>query len=105
MALQHPKYEDLYIPLGRISIREELHPTGKDGRELQAGEKGEICIHPPLVHGGFLTEKGIDSPRISRDGIFYTGLQGCVYEQDGQLFLKIFEKAIIPLDSPLVSLA
>jgi len=105
MALQHPKYSDLYLPLSRISIREEMRPEGKDGREVKKGEKGEVCIHPPLVHGGFLTPDGMEAPKISRDGIFYTGLKGCLEEADEQVFLKIFDEAIRPINVRRMSAA
>ncbi|MCI4670649.1 MAG: acyl--CoA ligase [Bacteroidia bacterium] len=98
MALQHPRYSELFIPLSRISIRESLHESGKDGRELQAGEIGEICIHPPMVHGGLLQKNGVISPKVSREGIFYTGLRGSLYNMDDKIFLKIEEEAAVPMN-------
>lgn len=100
-ALQHPRFAELYIPLTGISIREPLQASGKDGRELEAGESGEICIHPPMIHGGLITPEGILSPKISREGIFYTGLQGSLYKMENQVFLKIAEESTVPINIPV----
>jgi len=89
MALQHPKHEELFIPLAPISIREELKASGKDGREVERGDIGEVCVHPPLVHGGLLTDEGISSPNISREGLLYTGIKGRLVEQHDRIFLEV----------------
>ena len=89
MAHQHPKFDELFIPLTAISIREEMKANGREGREVERGQIGEVCVHPPLVHGGFLSSEGIHSPNVSREGLFYTGMNGRLVEREDRIFLEI----------------
>ncbi|MEL6135177.1 MAG: hypothetical protein AAFR59_17605, partial [Bacteroidota bacterium] len=88
-AIQSPRHPHLFIPQCRVSIRRPMTPNGKDGRECETGKMGILCIHPPMVFSGFLQKNGVSTPQISQEGLYYTGIQAAIHQNEGQTFLKI----------------
>ncbi|MEO0640368.1 MAG: hypothetical protein AAFY70_11625, partial [Bacteroidota bacterium] len=88
-AIQSPRNPQLFIPQCRVSIRQPMSPSGKDGRECDASKTGILCIHPPMVFSGFLQKNGISTPRVSKDGLYYTDIQAALHQEEGQTYLKV----------------
>jgi long-chain acyl-CoA synthetase len=66
----------LPLPSTEISIRND------DGRELPAGEQGEICARGPQVMPGYWNRPDETAKVMTSDGFFRTGDIGVMDEQD-----------------------
>jgi long-chain acyl-CoA synthetase len=71
-----------------ISIRNEI------GKELAAGEEGEIWVKTPVVIAGYLNAKPLDIDTLDEEGFFRTGDVGRL-DEDGYLFITDRAKDMI----------
>jgi len=83
--------------LAKVSIRKPMKEDGSAGEELETGESGEICYHPPIVFLGYYLQPQETKKAISTDGILYTGDLGYFQIIDGlpALFLSGRRKFVI----------
>jgi len=70
MAGQVGRY---YEELAKMSIRKPMHEDGTAGSEIDDGEIGEICYHPPIVFLGYYNFPEATKKAISKEGILYSG--------------------------------
>ena len=70
------------MPITPISIREPIQPDGTAGKELPAGEVGEICFSGPQIFLGYVNNEEATKNTISSDGWLYTGDLGS-YDEMG----------------------
>jgi len=73
----------LPVPSTRISIRDD------DGREVQTGDPGEICIFGPQVMAGYWNRPDETAKVMTDDGYFKSGDVG-VMDADG--YIKIVDR-------------
>jgi len=69
--------------LARVTIRQPMREDGSSGDELESGESGEICYHPPIVFLGYYLQPEATKRAVSTDGILYTGDLGFFRMIDG----------------------
>jgi fatty-acyl-CoA synthase len=62
-----------YPDLAGVSIRKPMDKNGNAGEELEDGEIGEICYHPPIVFSGYYNQPEATAETISTEGILYSG--------------------------------
>lgn len=65
-------------PVYPMSIREPMHPDGRAGDELPAGEIGHVCFRGPQTFAGYVHDEEATRQTISSDGWLYTGDMGSV---------------------------
>ncbi|MFW9848344.1 MAG: class I adenylate-forming enzyme family protein, partial [Candidatus Thorarchaeota archaeon] len=70
------------MPITPISIRAAMQPDGTAGKELPAGEVGEICFSGPQIFLGYVNNEEATRNTISSDGWLYTGDLGS-YDEKG----------------------
>ncbi len=63
--------------LAEVSVRKPMNLDGTAGDELDDGEIGEICYHPPVVFLGYYGQPEATARAVSKEGILYTGDMGC----------------------------
>ncbi len=66
------------MPVYPISIREPMADDGSAGRELPAGETGDICFCGPQTFLGYVNDPEATAKALSTDGVLYTGDMGYV---------------------------
>jgi len=71
------------LPSVEISIR------GDDGREVAAGERGEICIRGPQVMAGYWNRPDETAKAMTTDGFFKSGDIGVI---DARGYVKIVDR-------------
>ncbi|UTR12066.1 acyl--CoA ligase [Evansella sp. LMS18] len=59
--------------LAEVSVRAPMKEDGSAGEELEDGEVGEICYHPPIVFAGYYDQPEETAKTVSNEGILYTG--------------------------------
>jgi acyl-CoA synthetase (AMP-forming)/AMP-acid ligase II len=59
--------------LARVTIREPMNADGSAGKELEDGQTGDICYHPPIVFLGYYNNPEATKKAVSTEGILYTG--------------------------------
>ncbi|PKL15746.1 MAG: long-chain fatty acid--CoA ligase [Spirochaetae bacterium HGW-Spirochaetae-5] len=69
-----------------ISIREPMTREGFAGKELPAGEIGEICFAGPQIFLGYYKDEENTVKAVSRDRVCYTGDLG-YYDNEGLHFV------------------
>jgi len=74
------------MKLTPISIREPMTREGLAGKELPAGEIGEICFAGPQIFLGYYKDEENTSKAVSKDRVCYTGDLG-YYDNEGLHFV------------------
>lgn len=83
--------------LAKVTIRKPMKEDGSAGDELELGERGEICYHPPIVFSGYYNQPKETRKAISQEGILYTGDLGYfkMIDEIPALFLSGRRKFVI----------
>jgi len=83
--------------LAKVTIRKPMDEDGKAGNEVEMGESGEICYHPPIVFLGYYNQPDATQKAISQEGILYTGDIGYfkMIDESPALFLSGRRKFVI----------
>ena len=74
--------------VGRPLVGVEMRITDDDGRDVPAGEAGEVAIRAPNVSAGYL-DRPDETEAVFRDGWFFTGDVGRL---DAEGFLYLFDR-------------
>ncbi len=74
------------MKLTPISIREPMTREGLAGKELSAGDIGEICFAGPQIFLGYYKDEENTAKAVSRDRVCYTGDLG-YYDNEGLHFV------------------
>lgn len=61
------------MPVYPMSIRAEMQPDGRAGRELADGETGHVCFRGPQTFLGYVNDPEATARAVSTDGYLYTG--------------------------------
>lgn len=79
--------------VGRPVKNVVVKTVGEDGRELGAGETGELAVRSPSMAAGYfgLPE---ETARVFRDGYYFTGDLGMV-DEEGYIYIKGRKKLLI----------
>ena len=83
--------------LAKVTIRSPMNDDHSAGEEVEDGEVGEICYHPPQVFLGYYNLPDETARVVSREGILYTGDLGCFRQTPSgrALFLSGRRKFVI----------
>ena len=65
-------------PLYPLAIREPMTGDGRAGRELPAGQIGQVCFRGPQTFLGYVNDPEATARTVSSDGWLYTGDLGYV---------------------------
>jgi len=77
---QHP------LTVGHLSPEVDLELVDENGRNVSAGEVGEVRVRTPYMIDGYLDDAD-ETARRFRDGWYYPG-DAAVFGADGRLYLK-----------------
>ncbi|WP_109807152.1 class I adenylate-forming enzyme family protein [Sphingosinithalassobacter portus] len=91
--VDNPRYEEQLSSVGTAFTGTEFRIVDEDGKDLPAGEIGEIVVRSDVCMAGYW-ENPEATAKALRDGWLYTGDVGCVSE-DGYLSLKDRSKDLI----------
>jgi acyl-CoA synthetase (AMP-forming)/AMP-acid ligase II len=83
------------MPIYPMTIRQPMHPDGRAGDELPAGQIGHVCFHGPQTFSGYVADPDATRLAISSDGFLYTGDMGFL-DIDGLHFSGRAEWVIKP---------
>jgi long-chain acyl-CoA synthetase len=72
---------------GTVLAGHELRIAGADGRDLSAGEVGEVCVRGPLVMKGYWNRPEATTQAIDPDGWFHSGDAGYL-DDAGYLYIR-----------------
>ena len=89
----HPRHETRLASIGVAQTPVEVRIAGADGRELPAGEIGEVLVRGDSVMAGYWRNPAASAAAI-RDGWLWTGDMGCA-DEDGFITLKDRSKDLI----------
>ncbi|WP_374568219.1 AMP-binding protein [Ideonella sp.] len=89
----HPRHLERLGSVGVAQTAVEVRVTDADGRELPAGETGEIVVRGDTVMAGYWCDEGATASAI-RDGWLFTGDLGSL-DEDGFLTLRDRSKDVI----------
>ena len=89
----HPRHEERLASVGVAHSVVEVTIRGEDGREVQAGEVGEVCVRGDVVMSGYWNNAEGTAAAL-RDGWLWTGDLGAL-DSDGFLTLKDRSKDLI----------
>jgi long-chain acyl-CoA synthetase len=89
----HPRHAERLASVGRANSVVEVTIRDADGRELPAGEVGEICVRGEVVMSGYWRNAEATASAL-REGWLWTGDLG-VFDSDGFLTLKDRSKDLI----------
>jgi long-chain acyl-CoA synthetase len=89
----HPRYRERLQSVGYAQVNVEIAIRDDSGRDLPAGEVGEVCARGPTVMEGYWNNETATASTL-RDGWLHTGDVGCV-DADGFLTLKDRSKDVI----------
>ena len=81
-AHMESKQGSVGIPLPWVQVR----VVDTDGRDVPAGENGEVVARGPKVSSGYLDDPAATAEAF-RDGWFHTGDVGCL-DEDGYLYIR-----------------
>jgi long-chain acyl-CoA synthetase len=90
---QHPRHEARLTSVGVAHSGIQIRVSDKDGKELAAGEAGEICVKGDTVMLGYWNNAEATAQSL-RDGWLWTGDVGSV-DEDGFLTLLDRSKDLI----------
>jgi len=89
----HPRHEERLASVGLPQHGVEVALRAADGREVAAGEPGEVCVRGDVVMRGYWRNDEASAQAL-RDGWLWTGDVG-VMDEDGFLTLKDRSKDLI----------
>ena len=89
----HPRYRERLQSVGYAQVNVEIAIRDESGRDLPAGEVGEVCARGPTVMQGYWNNEEATASTL-RDGWLHTGDVGC-FDADGFLTLKDRSKDVI----------
>ncbi len=83
--------------LAKVTVRSPMNEDRSAGEEVEEGETGEICYHPPQVFLGYYNLPDETARVVSQEGILYTGDLGCFRQTPSgrALFLSGRRKFVI----------
>jgi long-chain acyl-CoA synthetase len=91
--VSHPRHRERLASVGLPHAVVEVAIRDPEGRDLPAGEIGEVCVRGDVVMGGYWRDPGATA-RALRDGWLWTGDLGA-FDADGFLTLKDRSKDLI----------
>ena len=89
----HPRWRDRMQSVGVARTDVEVHVVDQDGRELPAGEVGEVVVRGDVVMAGYWNQREATAEAV-RDGWLHTGDVGS-FDADGYLTLRDRSKDLI----------
>lgn len=69
------------MPVYELSIRGPMDASGAAGREMAAGENGDVCFRGPQNFLGYVNDAEASAAVLSKDGWLYTGDVGRMSEE------------------------
>jgi long-chain acyl-CoA synthetase len=91
--VSHPRHRERLASVGLPHAAVEVAIRDPDGRDLPAGEIGEVCVRGDVVMSGYWRDSEA-TVRAVRDGWLWTGDLGA-FDEDGFLTLKDRSKDLI----------
>ena len=89
----HPRWRERAASVGTAQSGVEVAIRDEAGRDLPAGEIGEVCVRGPVVMSGYWRNPEATAKAL-REGWLWTGDLGC-FDEEGFLALKDRSKDLV----------